>query len=95
MRATNDVVVDFFFVNSLISINKIAERWPSGRRRSPAKGVYPNPVSRVRIPPSPPLFTYTVNNGGETEKRLIFKRFFSFEKKQKTFKKLFKKFVDF
>ena len=31
------------------------ERWPSGRRRSPAKGVYVKSVSRVRIPSSPPL----------------------------------------
>lgn len=30
------------------------ERWPSGRRRSPAKGVYVKSVSRVRIPSSPP-----------------------------------------
>ena len=30
------------------------ERWPSGRRRTPGKCVYGN-VSRVRIPPSPPL----------------------------------------
>ncbi len=30
-------------------------RWPSGRRRTPGKCVYGN-VSRVRIPPSPPLF---------------------------------------
>src|SRR6266568_5691483 len=31
------------------------ERWPSGRRHSPAKGAYgPKPVSRVRIPLSPP-----------------------------------------
>ena len=32
------------------------ERWPSGRRRTPGKCVYGN-VSRVRIPPSPPLIT--------------------------------------
>lgn len=31
------------------------ERWPSGRRRSPAKGVYVKSVSWVRIPSSPPL----------------------------------------
>lgn len=31
------------------------ERWPSGRRRSPAKGVYVKSVSRVRIPSSPPF----------------------------------------
>ena len=30
------------------------ERWLSGRKRSPAKGVYPKRVSRVRIPPAPP-----------------------------------------
>ena len=31
------------------------ETWPSGRRHSPAKGAYgPKPVSRVRIPASPP-----------------------------------------
>ena len=33
------------------------ETWPSGRRHSPAKGAYgPKPVSRVRIPASPPVF---------------------------------------
>ena len=32
-----------------------SETWPSGRRHSPAKGAYgPKPVSRVRIPLSPP-----------------------------------------
>ena len=31
-----------------------AEQWPSGRRRTPGKCVYGNPVSRVRIPPAPP-----------------------------------------
>ena len=30
------------------------ERWPSGRRRSPAKGVWVKSPSRVRIPLSPP-----------------------------------------
>jgi hypothetical protein len=30
------------------------ERWPSGRRRAPAKGVRVKSPSRVRIPPSPP-----------------------------------------
>ena len=30
------------------------ERWPSGRRRAPAKGVGIKSPSRVRIPPSPP-----------------------------------------
>ena len=30
------------------------ERWPSGRRRSPAKGVEVKSFSRVRIPSSPP-----------------------------------------
>src|SRR5882757_1082133 len=31
-----------------------AERWPSGRRRTPAKGVRVKSPSRVRIPLSPP-----------------------------------------
>ncbi len=30
------------------------ERWPSGRRRAPAKGVWVKSPSRVRIPLSPP-----------------------------------------
>ena len=34
---------------------RIKDRWLSGRKRSPAKGVYPKRVSRVRIPPDPPL----------------------------------------
>ena len=33
---------------------RIWERWPSGRRRAPAKGVGIKSPSRVRIPPSPP-----------------------------------------
>ncbi len=34
---------------------RFPETWPSGRRHSPAKGAYgPKPVSRVRIPASPP-----------------------------------------
>jgi hypothetical protein len=32
------------------------ERWPSGRRRSPAKGVGSKRASWVRIPSSPPFF---------------------------------------
>ena len=32
------------------------ERWPSGRRRTPAKGVRVKSPSRVRIPLSPPCF---------------------------------------
>src|SRR6266702_2639766 len=32
-----------------------AERWPSGRRRTPAKGVRVKSPSRVRIPLSPPV----------------------------------------
>ena len=32
----------------------LVERWPSGRRRSPAKGVEVKSFSRVRIPSSPP-----------------------------------------
>ena len=35
--------------------HRAPETWPSGRRHSPAKGAYGlKPVSRVRIPPSPP-----------------------------------------
>ena len=34
---------------------RLTERWPSGRRRSPAKGVWVKSSSRVRIPPSPPI----------------------------------------
>ena len=33
-------------------------KWLSGRKRTPGKCVYVNSVSRVRIPPSPPLFLY-------------------------------------
>ena len=33
----------------------ITERWPSGRRRTPAKGVRVKSPSRVRIPLSPPV----------------------------------------
>ncbi len=36
----------------------VLERWPSGLRRSPAKGVWTNHPSRVRIPPSPPIVSY-------------------------------------
>src|SRR5437773_9080713 len=37
------------------------ETWPSGRRHSPAKGAYgPKPVSRVRIPASPPAIASVV-----------------------------------
>ena len=32
-----------------------AERWPSGRRRTPGKCVWVKSSSRVRIPPAPPL----------------------------------------
>ncbi len=34
------------------------ERWPSGRRRTPGKRVGSKRVSRVRIPFSPPLFSF-------------------------------------
>lgn len=37
------------------------ERWPSGRRRSPAKGVYVKSVSWVRIPSSPPSVSFKTN----------------------------------
>ncbi len=36
----------------------LLERWPSGRRRSPAKGVGLKRLSRVRISSSPPLRFY-------------------------------------
>ena len=34
---------------------RFMERWPSGRRRAPAKGVRVKSPSRVRIPLSPPV----------------------------------------
>jgi hypothetical protein len=37
------------------------ERWPSGRRRTPAKGVRVKSPSRVRIPLSPPVLQETAN----------------------------------
>ena len=37
-----------------------AERWPSGRRRTPGKCVYAKSVSWVRIPPSPQINTYKI-----------------------------------
>ena len=37
------------------------ERWPSGRRRAPAKGVRVKSPSRVRIPLSPPVQFATTN----------------------------------
>jgi hypothetical protein len=38
------------------------ETWPRGRRHSPAKGAYGlKPVSRVRIPPSPPDSPMTIS----------------------------------
>ena len=47
------------------------ERWPSGRRRTPGKCVYGN-VSRVRIPPSPPLLKGDdFNNVSKTLKKYI------------------------
>ncbi len=52
-------IFDFIVYNS----PEFVERWPSGRRRSPAKGVYPNPVSRVRIPPSPPFLSSLAHSG--------------------------------
>ena len=36
------------------ALSSAAERWPSGRRRTPGKCVGGVPVSRVRIPLSPP-----------------------------------------
>ena len=40
---------------SLMRAKPDPERWPSGRRRAPAKGVWVKSPSRVRIPPSPPI----------------------------------------
>ena len=40
-------------MRQLISF-RFRERWPSGRRRSPAKRVGVMSPSRVQIPPSPP-----------------------------------------
>ena len=37
------------------SADRAPERWPSGRRRTPAKGVWVKSPSRVRIPLSPPI----------------------------------------
>src|ERR1700689_298907 len=37
--------------------HSLTERWPSGRRRTPAKGVRVKSPSRVRIPLSPPFFS--------------------------------------
>ncbi len=42
-------------VRRLFFIQRGTERWPSGRRRSPAKGVDLKRVSWVRIPSSPPV----------------------------------------
>ena len=44
-----------FPVSTKLHLVRIKDRWLSGRKRSPAKGVYPKRVSRVRIPPDPPL----------------------------------------
>ena len=44
-----------------------AERWPSGRRRTPGKCVYGNPVSRVRIPPAPPINKSSIRNEKKRE----------------------------
>ena len=47
------------------------ERWPSGRRRSPAKGVYVISVSRVRIPLSPPETQLQVTSDKSQEKNTL------------------------
>ncbi len=46
----------WFRIPRFVTVQRLrkTERWPSGRRRTPGKCVYGNPVSRVRIPPSPP-----------------------------------------
>ena len=50
MRATRLLIVRRVFF-----IQRATERWPSGRRRSPAKGVGSKRASWVRIPSSPPV----------------------------------------
>ena len=51
--------------------NRNAERWPSGRRRTPGKCVYGNPVSWVRIPPAPPPFKYFLLNDFRPSSRAV------------------------
>ena len=48
-------------VASFSALSPQVERWPSGRRRSPAKGVYLKRVSWVRIPSSPPFVSSQSN----------------------------------
>jgi hypothetical protein len=53
-----------------------AERWPSGRRRTPGKCVWVKSSSRVRIPPAPP--TISSNVIPECPKRLGIQPFSAF-----------------
>ena len=54
-RAASKIVADQKLVYRRIPVYRAGtERWPSGRRRSPAKGVDVKRVSWVRIPSSPP-----------------------------------------
>gem|GEM_PF-3227178 len=43
-------------------VSEKTDRWLSGRKRSPAKGVYLKRVSRVRIPPDPPVQSRRATN---------------------------------
>ena len=54
--------------------------WPSGRRHFPAKEAYGlKPVSRVRIPPSPPeLSSTTFNDVQKAVQNIVFARLFCF-----------------
>ena len=48
-------VVSLLYLAAMSLSRSLWERWPSGRRRTPAKGVGIKSPSRVRIPPSPPF----------------------------------------
>ena len=51
------------------------ETWPSGRRHFPAKEAYGlKPVSRVRIPQSPPVFDVRVFDDIVTVAKLVLMR---------------------
>gem|GEM_PF-4616169 len=55
------------FLCSQFDTHQFTGQWLSGRKRSPAKGVYSKRVSRVRIPADPPF-----------KKALLIERLFCF-----------------